>query len=80
MLITEILERFSDLPYDQAQKCFVVYQNFVNLTQILKTKSDFIMHEFDFNVKLPAYYTPDSVLVDTLKVCVQEKQKNPKGL
>ena len=38
------------------------------------------MREFDFNVKLPSYYTPDSVLVDTLKVCVQERQKNPKGL
>lgn len=80
VLVTEILERFSDLTYDQANKCFVVYQNFVNLTSIMKTKAEFIMREFDFNIKLPQYYTPDSVLVETLRVCVEEKQKNPSGL
>ncbi len=80
VLITEILERFADLPYDNAKKCFVVYQNFVNLTGIMKTKAEYIMREFDFNVKLPQYYTPDNVLVETLRVCVEEKQKNPSSL
>lgn len=46
ILVAEILERFSDLNIDQAKKGFVVYQNFVNLTSIMKTKSDIIMNEF----------------------------------
>ncbi|CDW75826.1 UNKNOWN [Stylonychia lemnae] len=80
VLVTEILERFSDLNIDQAKKSFVAYQNFVNLTQTMKGKSSQIMSLFGFTVKMPEFYQPDSVLVQTLKVCIEEKQKNPKGL
>ena len=52
-MATEILERFSDLSIDQAKKSFVIYQNFVNLTQIMKSKSELIMREFNFTLKLP---------------------------
>lgn len=44
---------------------------------MMKNKADQIMIEFDFNVKLPQYYTPDASLVDTLRTCVEAKQKNP---
>ncbi len=46
ILVAEILERFAELNIDQAKKSFIVYQNFVNLTTIMKTKSDIIMSEF----------------------------------
>jgi hypothetical protein len=52
-----------------------VYQNFVSLTNVMKNKADAIMMEFDFNVKLPQYYTPDASLVDTLRTCVDAKQR-----
>ena len=58
---------------DQAKKAFVVYQNFVNLTKIMKTKADKLMIEFGFNLKLPQYYTPDASLVETLKICIEQK-------
>lgn len=32
VLITEVLERFTELPIEHAKKAFVVYQNFVNFT------------------------------------------------
>ncbi len=77
ILVTEILERFNSMTADQAKKSFVVYQNFVSLTNVMKNKADQIMIEFDFNVKLPQYYTPDASLVDTLRTCVEAKQRNP---
>lgn len=70
MLVTEILDRFTDMNVEQAKKAFVVYQNFVNLTNVMRTKADKIMIEFGFTIKLPIYYTPDSSLVDTLKTCI----------
>jgi hypothetical protein len=59
---------------EQAKKAFIIYQNFVNLTDIMKSKADKIMQEFGFMVKLPQYYTPDKSLVQNLKVCVEQKQ------
>jgi hypothetical protein len=76
VLVTEILERFSDLPLEQAKKCFVVYQNFVNLTKIMQSKAEFIMKAFEFQTKLPQYYTPDASLVETLRTCVEGKQQS----
>lgn len=73
VLVTEILERFSGLSVDQAKKAFVVYQNFCKLTQIMKTKADVIMTEFEFHVRIPTYYTPDANLVEILKTCITEK-------
>lgn len=75
VLVTEILERFSEMSVEYAKKAFVVYQNFVNLTKVMKTKADKIMIEFDFTIKLPSYYTPDASLVETLKICIEQKQK-----
>jgi hypothetical protein len=77
VVVTEILERFSDLNVDMAKKAFVVYQNFVNLTQNMRSKTTFIMQEFSFTVKLPDFYQPDPILVTTLKTCIEEKQINP---
>jgi hypothetical protein len=71
--VTEILDRFSSMTADQAKKSFVVYQNFVSLTNVMKNKADAIMMEFDFNLKLPQYYTPDGSLVETLRTCVEAK-------
>lgn len=48
ILVTEILERFPNLALDQAKKAFVVYQNFVTFTDIMKTKVDKIKIEFNF--------------------------------
>jgi hypothetical protein len=70
VLVTEILERFSEMSIEYAKKSFVVYQNFVNLTKVMKTKADKIMYEFEFTIKLPSYYTPDASLVETLKICI----------
>lgn len=38
------------------------------------------MNEFGFNTKLPQYYTPDAVLIETLRVCIDEKQRSPNEL
>lgn len=73
VLITEVLERFTELPIEQAKKAFIVYQNFVNFTQTMKQKTHLIMKEFGFNAKLPEFYSPDSALVITLKTCIEEK-------
>ncbi len=77
VIVTEVLERFPDLTLDQSKKAFVIYQNFVDLTTIMKSKADKIMIEFQFNLQLPQYYVPDAGLVDTLKYCIENKQSNP---
>lgn len=77
ILVAEILERFSELNSDHAKKAFVVYQNFVNLTGIVKGKGELIMREFGFTMKMPNYYTPDIGLVENLRICVEQKQSNP---
>ncbi len=79
VLVTEILERFGLMNVDHAKKCFVVYQNFVSLTNVMRNKADKIMMEFEFNVKLPQYYTPDKSLVENLKTCIDAKVKGNNG-
>lgn len=70
VIVTEVLERFPQLNVDQAKKIFIVYQNFVDLTKTMKSKVDYIMMEFNFNLQLPQYYTPDQSLVSSLKYCI----------
>jgi hypothetical protein len=41
----------------------------------MRNKADKIMQEFEFNVKLPQYYTPDASLVENLKTCIDAKVK-----
>ena len=75
VLVTEILERFGLMPVDQAKKSFVVYQNFVSLTGVMKNKAEKILQEFEFNVKLPQSYTPDASWVENLRTCIDVKAK-----
>lgn len=42
--IIEILERFSGLEYEDAEKAFIMYQNFVNLTDGIKTKANKLIY------------------------------------
>lgn len=66
--ITEILERFPSLQRDDMEKAFVMYQNFVNLTEGIKTKANKLIYTFNFPIQLPDFYNPEKGLVDTLKV------------
>jgi hypothetical protein len=40
----------------------------------MKSKSDVIMQEFGFNMRLPEFFKPDATLVETLRTCVNDKQ------
>ncbi len=68
--ITEILERFSNLGQEDAQKAFIMYQNFVNLTEGIKTKANKLVYTFNFPIQLPDFYNPEKGLIDTLRVVV----------
>jgi len=68
--ITEILERFPSLGKREAQKAFVMYQNFVNLTEAIKNKANKLIYIFNFPITLPEFYTPEKGLIDTLRVVV----------
>ena len=70
--ITEILERFPSLSGGDAQKAFVMYQNFVNLTDSIKNKANKLVYTFNFPVQLPDFYNPEKGLIDTLKVVMEE--------
>ena len=52
----------------------------MDLTKTMKSKSDFIMKAFKFNLKLPQFYEPDTALVETLNFCIENKQQNPSNL
>ena len=68
--ITEILERFPSLQKKDAQKAFVMYQNFVNLTEAIKNKANKLIYIFNFPITLPDFYNPERGLIDTLRVVV----------
>ena len=48
--ILEILERFPSLGKKEAQKAFVMYQNFVNLTEAIKNKANKLIYIFNFPI------------------------------
>ena len=48
--ITEILERFAGLTQEDAKKAFIMYQNFVNLTEAIKTKANKLVAMFNFPI------------------------------
>ena len=48
--ITEILERVPTLSADEGQKSFIMYQNFVNLTDSIKTKANKLIFTFNFPI------------------------------
>ena len=64
--ITEILERFPSLSKNEAQKAFVMYQNFINLTDAIKNKANKLIYIFNFPITLPDFYNPERGLIDTL--------------
>ena len=70
--ITEILERFPSLGKRDAQKAFVMYQNFVNLTEAIKNKANKLIYIFNFPITLPDFYNPERGLIDTLRVVVTQ--------
>ena len=57
-----------------------MYQNFVNFTNIIKSKADLIMCEFQFHMRLPEYYKPNPDDVEQLRIIVNQKKSNPQGL
>lgn len=69
--ITEILERFSNLSNEEAKKAFVMYQNFVNLTEGIKTKANKLIYTFNFPIQLPEFYNPEKGVVEALKAVVE---------
>ena len=73
--ITEILERFPTLGPSEAPKALVMYENFVNLTEAIKTKANKLIYTFNFPIQLPDFYNPEKGLVETLKVVVQSAQE-----
>jgi hypothetical protein len=66
--ITEILERFASLKSEECKKAFEMYQNFVKLTEIIKTKANKLVYQFNFPIQLPDFYNPEKDLVETLRV------------
>ena len=81
VVVTEILERFTEFDLDQSKKAFIIYKNFVDLTSSMKSKADKIQMKFNFTlIQLPKYYVPDEGLVDTLKFCIENKGANPQKL
>lgn len=72
--ITEILERFAQLNFEDGQKAFKMYQSFVNLTDSIKSKANKLIYSFNFPIQLPDFYNPEKGLVDTLRVVVESNE------
>lgn len=77
--VQEILERFASLNHTQAKKGFVMYQNFINLTEGIKNKANKLIYMFQFPINLPNFYTPDKGLIDTLRVVVSAAEGSSEG-
>lgn len=77
--ITEVLERFPTLNVTEVQKAFVMYQNFVNLTEAIKNKANKLIYIFNFPITLPDFYNPEKGLIDTLRVVVNAAKEDAAG-
>ena len=77
--ITEVLERFPTLGVNEVQKAFVMYQNFVNLTEAIKNKANKLIYIFNFPITLPDFYNPEKGLIDTLRVVVNAAKDDAAG-
>jgi hypothetical protein len=70
--ITEILERFASLKSEECKKAFEMYQNFVKLTEVIKSKANKLVYQFNFPIQLPDFYNPEKELVETLRVVCEQ--------
>lgn len=57
--IVEVLERFPSFTAAEAPLAFIMYENFVKLTEALKTKGNKLIYMFNFPLTLPELYEPD---------------------
>lgn len=69
--VTEVLERFPALEFAVAEKAFVMYTNFVNLTDAIRNRANKLIFAFNFPIQLPDFYKPEPGLQDTLKVVLK---------
>ena len=68
--ITEIFGRFHTFDAAEARKAFVMYENFVKLTDAFKSKGSKLIYMFNFPLTLPQFYKADREQMDTLKAIV----------
>jgi hypothetical protein len=77
--VTELLERFPTLNKEDAKKGLVMYQNFINLTEAIKTKANKLIFAFNFPIQLPDFYQPEKGLVDKLNMVVENASETGAG-
>ena len=68
--MTEILDRFAKLTFEESQRGFVMLQNFINLTEAIKNKAHKIIYVFGFPIELPDFYQPEFGLMEALHIVV----------
>lgn len=72
--VTEIFERFPMFNAMEAQRAYVMYENFVKLTDHFKVKGGKLIYMFNFPITLPEFYKVDQEQMDTLKAIVNSLQ------
>ena len=72
--VSEIMERFHELEFEQAKVSFVLYVNFENLTETLKKNAKTLELAFTFPIKLPAFYRQNNEMKNILKKMLMEKK------
>ena len=80
--ILEVLDRFHTYTNEESQLAFVMYENFVKLTEALKSKGARLIKMFNFPITLPDnMYNPNAELMEELRQLVQfEDQESPSPL
>lgn len=58
----------------------MMYQNFVNFSELLGLKADKIISQLSLNMRLPQLYRVELPTVQALEVCVKQKELNPMAL
>ena len=57
-----------------------MYQNFVNLTDAIKTKANKLIATFNFPIQLPEFYKPEAGVVETLQVVIESASSEQKAI
>ena len=64
--IMELLARFPRLYQQEAQQAFSMHDDFVNLSQVTWSRSQQLVHSFNFPLDLPQFYNPDPQVASNL--------------
>lgn len=74
LLVTVMLEKFTEMDLKDAKRAFLIYLNFIKINKEIRKMASTVISEF--NIKLKFYfYEVDNRVIEGLKLAIEAKEK-----